>query len=218
MLTGLLLTTITNYRYPFGSINLNGINFIWFMKKAIYYVSRLLKNCYDNKVPAVFLSKNKGSELIKHGVNRLGGETTNNCDTTRCETPWRETPCWGNDMGRKWLGKKRPGELSRFSTLLRVSLITQGHPRHPIFFFYLLLRQSVSDHYLRSCGYVTCSRPRRTATRLRLEPGTSPPKVLGFTTAPVRSTHHMFIYLSILPYALVNILGRCAQRLLVSDS
>ena len=47
--------------------------------------------------------------------------------------------------------------------------------------FYLLLRRSISDHYLRSCGYVTCSRPQRTATRLRLEPGTSPPIVLGFT-------------------------------------
>ena len=28
---------------------------------------------------------------------------------------------------------------------------------------------------------VTCSRPQRTATRLRLEPKTSRPKVLGFT-------------------------------------
>ena len=56
------------------------------------------------------------------------------------------------------------------------------------FFFYLLLRRSISDHYLRSCGYVTCSRPQRTATG-GLEPGTSRPKVLGFTTAPVRSIH-----------------------------
>ena len=55
------------------------------------------------------------------------------------------------------------------------------------FFFYLLLRRSISDHYLRSCGYVTFSRPQRTATG-GLEPGTSRPKVLGFTTAPVRST------------------------------
>ena len=54
-------------------------------------------------------------------------------------------------------------------------------------FFYLLLRRSISDHYLRSCGYVTCSRPQRTATG-GLEPGTSRPKVLGFTTASVRST------------------------------
>ena len=30
-------------------------------------------------------------------------------------------------------------------------------------FFYLLLRRSIADHYLRSCGYVTCSRPQRTA-------------------------------------------------------
>ena len=52
-------------------------------------------------------------------------------------------------------------------------------------FFYLLLRRSISDHYLRSCGYVTCSRPQRTANG-GLEPGTSRPKVLGFTTAPVR--------------------------------
>ena len=56
-----------------------------------------------------------------------------------------------------------------------------------LFFFYLLLRRSISDHYLRSCGYVTCSRPQRTAT-VGLEPGTSRPKVLRFTTAPVRST------------------------------
>ena len=57
-----------------------------------------------------------------------------------------------------------------------------------IFFFYLLLRRSISDHYLRSCGYITCSRPQRTATG-GLEPGTSRSKVLGFTTAPVRSTY-----------------------------
>ena len=56
-----------------------------------------------------------------------------------------------------------------------------------LFFFYMLLRRLISDHYLRSCGYVTCSRPQRTATG-GLEPGTSRPKVLGFTTAPVRST------------------------------
>ena len=48
------------------------------------------------------------------------------------------------------------------------------------FFFYLLLRRSISDYYLRSCGYVTCSRPQLTATG-GLEPGTSRPKVLGFT-------------------------------------
>ena len=56
-----------------------------------------------------------------------------------------------------------------------------------VIFFNLLLRRSISDHYLRSCGYVTCSRPQRTATG-GLEPGTSRPKVQGFTTAPVRST------------------------------
>ena len=54
-------------------------------------------------------------------------------------------------------------------------------------FFYLLLRQSISDHYLRSCGYVTCSRPQRKATE-GLEPGASRPKVLGFPTALVCST------------------------------
>ena len=54
-------------------------------------------------------------------------------------------------------------------------------------FFYLIPRRSFSDHYLRSCGYVTCSRPQRTATG-GLEPGTSRPIVLGFTTAPVRSS------------------------------
>ena len=35
---------------------------------------------------------------------------------------------------------------------------------------------------------MTCPRPQRTATRLRLEPVTSRFKVLGYTTAPVRST------------------------------
>ena len=40
-------------------------------------------------------------------------------------------------------------------------------------FFYLLLRQSISDHYLKICGNVTCSRTQRKATRFRLEPGTS---------------------------------------------
>ena len=54
-----------------------------------------------------------------------------------------------------------------------------------VLYLYLLLRRSISDHYLRSCGYVTCSRSQRTATG-GLEPGTSRPKVLGFTTAPVR--------------------------------
>ena len=56
-------------------------------------------------------------------------------------------------------------------------------------FFFLLVTETInfSDHYLRSCGYVTCSRPQRTATG-GLEPGTSRPKVIGFTTAPVRST------------------------------
>ena len=51
--------------------------------------------------------------------------------------------------------------------------------------FHMLLRRSISDHYLRSCGYVTFSRPQRTATG-GLEPGTSQPKVLGFTTVLFR--------------------------------
>ena len=64
------------------------------------------------------------------------------------------------------------------------------------FFFYLLLRRSISDHYLRSCGYVTCSRPQRTATG-GLKPGTSQPKVLGFTTAPVHSTNSALYHVTI---------------------
>ena len=40
----------------------------------------------------------------------------------------------------------------------------------------------------RSCGKETCSMPQRTATRLRLEPGTSRPYVIGFTVASVRPT------------------------------
>ena len=58
---------------------------------------------------------------------------------------------------------------------------------HVFFVFYLLLRRSISDHYLRSCGYVNCSRPQQKATG-GLKPGISRPKVLDFTTAPVRST------------------------------
>ena len=54
-------------------------------------------------------------------------------------------------------------------------------------FFYLLMRRSISDHNLRNCGYVTCSRPQRTATG-GFEPRTPRPKVLSFTTAPVRSS------------------------------
>ena len=57
-----------------------------------------------------------------------------------------------------------------------------------LFFIYLFLRRS--NHYLRSCGYVTCSRPQRTATG-GLEPGTSRPK--GFTAAPVHSTYSSVI-------------------------
>ena len=59
----------------------------------------------------------------------------------------------------------------------------------------LLLRRSISDHYLRSCGYVTCSKPKRTATG-GFEPGTSRPKVLGFTTAPVCPTFESDFYSS----------------------
>ena len=53
------------------------------------------------------------------------------------------------------------------------------------FFFYCLLSRSISDHYLRSCGNVTCSRPQRKAPRLRIESGT---EVNHSTPAPVRST------------------------------
>ena len=42
---------------------------------------------------------------------------------------------------------------------------------------------------------MTCSRPQRTASG-GLEPGTSRPKVLGFTTAPVRSTLQLIIAIS----------------------
>ena len=60
-----------------------------------------------------------------------------------------------------------------------------------VHFFYLInFLRSISDHYIRSCGYVTCSRPQRTATG-GLEPGTSRPKVLGFTTASVRSIQEL---------------------------
>ena len=56
------------------------------------------------------------------------------------------------------------------------------------FFFYRLLSRSISDHYPRSCGNVTCSRPQRKAPRLRIEPGTSGTEVNHSTPAPVRST------------------------------
>ena len=74
-----------------------------------------------------------------------------------------------------------------------------------LFFFYLLLRRSISDHNLRSCGYVTCSRPQRTVTG-GLEPGTSRPKVLGFTTALVRSTK-----VEIAIYCCVTAMGRSIE-------
>ena len=59
--------------------------------------------------------------------------------------------------------------------------------QHYVTTFSRLLRGSISDHYPRSCGNVTRSRPRRLATRLRLEQGALRPEVLSFTTAPVRS-------------------------------
>ena len=40
-------------------------------------------------------------------------------------------------------------------------------------FFACILSRSISNHYLRSCGNVTCSRPQRKACRLRIEPRTS---------------------------------------------
>ena len=56
---------------------------------------------------------------------------------------------------------------------------------------------------------MTCSRPQRTATG-GLEPGTSRPKVLGFSTAPVRSTkllwkHKGFIFAYRNKFVLINI-------------
>ena len=69
-----------------------------------------------------------------------------------------------------------------------------------LLFFVLVTeqRRSFSDHYLRNCGNVTCSRPQQMATWLRLEPGTWPgplnPKFLGFVTAPVRSTHRIHTF------------------------
>ena len=41
------------------------------------------------------------------------------------------------------------------------------------FFFFFSLSRSISDHYLRRCGNVTCSRQQRKAPRLRIDPGTS---------------------------------------------
>ena len=61
--------------------------------------------------------------------------------------------------------------------------------------FYSSLRQSISDHYLRSCGNVTCSRPQQTATRLRLEPGTIRSEALGFTTMPVGFVYYTYMYI-----------------------
>ena len=101
------------------------------------------------------------------------------CHTTKMAA----TPIYGKNLQKS------------FPTELIVTMIMKLGTKHyelnlyTVFcdFFYLLLRRSISDHYLRSCGYVTCSRPQRTATG-GLEPGTSRPKVLGFITAPVRST------------------------------
>ena len=56
------------------------------------------------------------------------------------------------------------------------------------FLFYCLLSRLTSDHYLRSCGNVTCSRPQQKAPRLRIEPATSGTGVNHSTPAPVRST------------------------------
>ena len=63
------------------------------------------------------------------------------------------------------------------------------------FFFYCLLSRSISDHYLRSCGNVTCSWPQRKALRLRIEPGTSGTGVNHSTPAPVRSLQLMLFTL-----------------------
>ena len=67
-------------------------------------------------------------------------------------------------------------------------------PCYPVFFFFFLfffnclLSRSISDHYLRSCGNVTCSRPQQKAPWLRIELGTSGTGVNHSTPAPVRST------------------------------
>ena len=71
--------------------------------------------------------------------------------------------------------------MVRYESFDRATLILVNS----FFFFYLLLRRLISDHYLRSCGYVTCSWPQQTATG-GLESGPLG-SVLGFTTAPVRS-------------------------------
>ena len=54
-----------------------------------------------------------------------------------------------------------------------------------LFFFYCVLCRSISYHYPRSCGIVTCSRPQETATQLRIEPGTSGTGVRHSTPALV---------------------------------
>ena len=76
------------------------------------------------------------------------------------------------------------GDPSNRNELMRVSVLPYFFF---FFFFYCLLSRSISDHYLRSCENVTCSRPQRKAPRLRIEPGTSGTGVNHSTTAPVRS-------------------------------
>ena len=66
-------------------------------------------------------------------------------------------------------------------------------PLHCIWFFshFLLVTESIIfDHYLRSCRNVTCLRPQRTATQLRLEPETSRPNVLNKSESAV--LNHVF--------------------------
>ena len=84
---------------------------------------------------------------------------------------------------KPWCTAKEDGETGLYSHRRWLEALgSRG-----IFLFYFLLRRSISDHYLRSCGYVTCSRPQQTATG-GLELRTSRPKVLGFTTVQVCST------------------------------
>ena len=47
---------------------------------------------------------------------------------------------------------------------------------------------NTADHYLRSCGNATCSRPQQKASRLRIEPRTPGTGVNHSTPAPVQST------------------------------
>ena len=117
------------------------------------------------------------------GANRLGyvGRNTrveNRGETTRGETTRGETS-WGRSVLLPYTGgferkksesvQKLPGVfVCRLKINLVLScldpLVLYRKPTHKGVqldtFFDLLLRRSISDQYLRSCGYVTCSRPQ----------------------------------------------------------